>query len=135
MKKKAIIQFLSYFCVGGVSALVEWIVFFVFANIFNVFYLFSTIIAFVFSTTTNWMLGRKWTFANSTRYDDKKVKELLLVYGVSLIGLLYNLILMYLFVGVLHLDTPVLKVVCKICSTGIVFFWNFFVRKLWIYKE
>lgn len=60
--KKIIQQFISYFFVGGISAIVEWIFFALFANFVELNYLFATCLAFVFSTATNWFLGRKWTF-------------------------------------------------------------------------
>ena len=62
------------------------------------------------------------------------MEEFGLVFGVSAIGLLFNLGLMYLLVTLLHLDTPLLKVLCKIAVTGIVFVWNYMIRKYFIYK-
>lgn len=133
--KKIIQQFISYFFVGGISAIVEWIFFALFANFVELNYLFATCLAFVFSTATNWFLGRKWTFKGNKKYIEKPKQEVLLVYFVSAIGLVFNILLMYLFVTVIGLNTSFLKTVSKILATGIVFFWNFFVRKLFIYKE
>ena len=67
-------QFISYFIVGGVSALVEWISFFLLGRLLNMPYLPATALAFVFSTTTNWFLGRTFTFKNS-KLGKKKGKE------------------------------------------------------------
>ena len=125
--KKIIQQFISYFFVGGISAIVEWIFFALFANFVELNYLFAT--------ATNWFLGRKWTFKGNKKYIEKPKQEVLLVYFVSAIGLVFNVLLMYLFVTVIGLNTSFLKTVSKILATGIVFFWNFFVRKLFIYKE
>lgn len=131
---KGIKQFLSYFGVGGVSALVEWAVFSLLEYLLDMPYLLATILAFIFSTTTNWFLGRTFTFKESA-YKDKKAKEIFLVFLVSAIGLGFNLLLMYLFVDVFGMNTNLLKTIAKILSTGIVFIWNFLSRKLWIYKE
>ena len=131
--KKNIKQFLSYFGVGGVSALVEWAVFSLLEYLFDMPYLLATILAFIFSTTTNWFLGRTFTFRESA-YKEKRGKEIFLVFLVSAIGLGFNLLLMYLFVDVIGMNTNWLKTVAKILSTGIVFIWNFLSRKLWIYK-
>ena len=127
-------QFLSYFGVGGVSALVEWAVFSLLEYLLDMPYLLATILAFIFSTTTNWFLGRTFTFKESA-YKDKKAKEIFLVFLVSAIGLGFNLLLMYLFVDVFGMNTNLLKTIAKILSTGIVFIWNFLSRKLWIYRE
>ena len=127
-------QFISYFGVGGVSALVEWAAFYLFDSVLGIQYLLATVLAFIASTTTNWFLGRVFTFKDSA-YKEKKGREIALVFGVSAIGLLFNLGLMYLFVTVFRMDTNLLKTVAKILATGIVFVWNFLSRKYWIYKD
>lgn len=134
LNKANIKQFISYFFVGGVAAIVEWVMFFIFANVLQINYFVSTVIAFIFSTTANWMLGRITTFKDNNTYKDKKAKEAFLVFVVSAIGLLFNLILMYLFVTVMGFDSSLGKTLSKIAATGIVFIWNFLIRKLVIYK-
>ena len=133
LNKANIKQFISYFFVGGVAAIVEWVMFFIFANVLQINYFVSTVIAFIFSTTANWILGRI-TFKDNNTYKDKKAKEAFLVFVVSAIGLLFNLILMYLFVTVMGFDSSLGKTLSKIAATGIVFIWNFLIRKLVIYK-
>ena len=134
LNKAIIKQFISYFFVGGVAAIVEWVMFFIFANVLQINYFVSTVIAFIFSTTANWILGRITTFKDNNTYKDKKAKEAFLVFVVSAIGLLFNLILMYLFVTVMGFDSSLGKTLSKIAATGIVFIWNFLIRKLVIYK-
>lgn len=134
LNKANIKQFISYFFVGGVAAIVEWVMFFIFANVLQINYFVSTVIAFIFSTTANWILGRITTFKDNNMYKDKKAKEAFLVFIVSAIGLLFNLILMYLFVTVMGFDSSLGKTLSKIAATGIVFIWNFLIRKLVIYK-
>lgn len=127
-------QFLSYFMVGGIAAIVEWVCFALFENLLNINYIAATCLAFIFSTSANWLLGRLWTFKESKAYIGKRAKEMALVFAVSAAGLFLNMGLMYLFVSVLGLDTALLKIIDKIVATGIVFFWNFLIRKYVIYK-
>ena len=134
LNKANIKQFISYFFVGGGAAILEWVMFFIFANVLQINYFVSTVIAFIFSTTANWILGRITTFKDNNTYKDKKAKEAFLVFVVSAIGLLFNLILMYLFVTVMGFDSSLGKTLSKIAATGIVFIWNFLIRKLVIYK-
>ena len=128
-------QFLSYFCVGGVSALVEWTAFALLLYLLDMSYPIATVLAFIVSTTTNWYLGRSFTFKDSEAYKDKCVKEYLLVFLVSAFGLGFNILLMYFFIDVLGMDTKMLQTAAKVMSTGIVFIWNFLSRKFLIYKE
>lgn len=131
---KNIKQFLSYFGVGGAAALVEWGSFSLLEYVFNTPYLLATIIAFVIATIVNWILGRIFTFKESA-YTEHRTREFILVFLVSSIGLGFNLLLMYIFVSIFHMDSNLLKTVSKALATGIVFIWNFFSRKMWIYKE
>lgn len=132
---KAIRQFLSYFCVGGIAAIVEWVMFALFANALGINYIVSTVAAFFFSTTVNLILGKLWTFRDSHVYNDNRKTETILVFGVSAVGLFFNMALMYLFVSVMRMDTAMLKTLSKIAATGIVFIWNFLIRKLVIYRN
>ena len=131
---KSVRQFISYFGVGGVSALVEWGVFSLLEYLFSIPYILATILSFIVSTTTNWYLGHSFTFKGS-KYQDKRLREIALVFFVSAIGLGFNLLLMYLFVDVLGMQTNLLKIVAKVLATGIVFIWNYLSRKLWIYRQ
>ncbi len=128
-------QFISYFFVGGVAAVVEWIMFFLFANVITLNYILSTVLAFIFSTTTNWILGRVFTFKNSKSYKNNVGKEAFAVFLVSAIGLLFNMFLMYIFVTVMGFESVIGKTASKIVATGIVFVWNFLIRKLVVYRE
>ena len=132
LTKTNIQQFLSYFAVGGTAALIEWICFFLLDRA-GVSYIIATIISFVVATLANWFLGRTFTFKESA-YKNKKIKEIVLVFFVSAIGLAFNLLLMYLFVDIIRLNKGILKTGAKIVSTGIVFIWNYLSRKLWIYR-
>lgn len=125
-------QLISYFCVGGTAALVEWLLFAIFTNAFNIQYLVSTCLAFIFSTFTNWLLGRNTTFKGKKKYDIKK--ECISVFFVSAIGLLFNILLMYAFVEIIGFNSAFQKSVSKMMATGIVFFWNFSIRRFVIYR-
>lgn len=122
-------QLSSYLIVGGIAALTEWTSFFLTNEILLLNYLFSTGVSFVISTFVNWFVGTKLTFKVVHKSISSK-KELCGVYFVSFIGLLINLILMYIFVNYIKI-CPLFG---KILATGIAFFWNFFSRKFWIYK-
>lgn len=127
---KIIKEFVSYLFVGAVSTLVEWIGFWAFNGLFNWQYLISTALAFCISTQVNLVLGRKMTFKEVCK-ETIETKELISIYMASLVGLVFNLVIMYVLVSKLH----VLEFVSKMIATGIVFFWNFGVRKFGIYAK
>jgi putative flippase GtrA len=89
----------------------------------------ATAIAFVAATAANWILGRLLTF----RYMKKQslMKEAVSIYCVSIIGLLLNLLIMYVAIDHIRMN----QMLAKMMATGIVFIWNFGMRKLVIYKD
>ena len=127
-KQQFIKQFISYLFVGGGATIVEWVGFWLFDHCLHIQYLIATAFAFFFSTFANWLFGRLLTFKNS----DKNIfLELAQIYLTSMIGLLFNLIIMYIFVSKFNLPDMLSKIIAK----GIVFFYNFLVRKFIIYKN
>lgn len=119
-------KFISYFCVGGMAAIVEWFTFYISNLYLN--YILSTTIAFLAATTANYFLGKKITFKEYK----KPKRDFLLVFLVSGIGLLFNILLMYLFIEIIKMKIALLA---KIICTGIVFMWNYISRRIFVYKE
>ncbi len=117
-----------YLIVGGIATIVEWIFFYLFDSIFAVHYIAATVAAYIISTFANWLSGRMIMFKASKR---GIISELLSIYAASVIGLLLNVLIMWLLVDMIGVES----MIAKIMATGIVFGWNFAVRKLFIYKE
>jgi putative flippase GtrA len=116
-----------YFEVGLVAALTEWLVFGALDQFLRLHYVIAVIIAFFIATLVNYVLSIRWAF-NSGRH--AKHVEITLVYVVSGVGLVLNIVLMYLIHERLHVHAMVSKVIC----TGIVFFWNYWSRKAFVFN-
>lgn len=123
---KEIKKFISYFFVGGLSAIVEWVTFYLFNLILD--YNIATIISFILATTFNYFLGKVMTFKN----DKQKKSDIIWVFLVSLIGLGLNIVFMNIMIKWLKIDFQML---CKVIATGLVFAWNYISRRLFIYKD
>lgn len=120
-------QLVLYLIVGSGATIVEWIVFFLFDHCLNIHYMIATSLAFILSTFSNWVLGRLIMFKPSK----STCKELVQIYLASIAGLLMNLIIMWIAIEKLGFN----NMFSKIAATGIVFFWNFIIRKLLIYRD
>ena len=126
MNKNNIKDLLLYLVVGGVATVAEWAVFFVLIRC-TLHYTIATAIAYVLSTFVNWAVGRLLVF-KSTK--GSVLKEILSIYLVSVVGLLLNILIMWVAVDLISFGEGI----SKIGATGIVFFFNFLVRKLVIYN-
>lgn len=117
-----------YLIVGGIATLSEWGIFRLFDSALSVHYTLSTVIAYLLSTFVNWAAGRLLVFRESHQ---PFWQEILKIYLAAIAGLLMNLAIMFICVDLLRMD----EMLSKILATGIVFLFNFLIRKLYIYKN
>jgi len=122
-------QFISYFFVGLTAAFVEWGTFWLSNTPLRFGIYASTTISFFCATIANWVIARRTTFKDEAELI-KPSRDFLPVFIVSGVGLGLNLLLMAFIVG----NIAVYPLVAKIIATGIVFFWNFGSRKIFIYR-
>ena len=131
------IKVILYLFVGGTAALVEWGLFYLFfyyllvglgLNV-DTLTMVATALAFGLSTLYHYFLGNILVFDSGSKYD--KSKELSLVFLVSIMGLGFNLVLMYIFVGLLAWQ----PMFAKVLTSCIVVVWNYLSRKKWIFKS
>lgn len=127
MNKNSAKEFLLYLIVGGIATVSEWAFFFVFDKC-HMHYAVATTIAYILSTFVNWLAGRILVFKESKQ---SFWKEITSVYVASIIGLLLNLLIMWIAVDVFSFN----EMISKIAATAIVFAYNFLIRKLVIYKS
>ena len=128
MTKRTSIQLIKYVGVGGTAALVEWTSFALLIRIAQLHYLYAVTASFIAATAVNYVLSALFVFVRGRH---PVHKELILLYMVSAIGLFLNLLLMSLFVGLFAMQ----KMPSKIAATGIIFFWNFGARKIWVFEK
>ena len=126
MKKNNIRDFLLYLIVGGIATIAEWMIFFLLGKI-SIHYTIGTVIAYMLSTFVNWLAGRLLVFKDAQK---TILMEILGIYAASVIGLLLNLLIMWIAVDMFGVD----EMISKIAATVIVFFYNFLIRKFLIYR-
>ena len=128
LSKKGFKDLFLYVTVGGIATVAEWVAFYFVNDICHRHYMFSTVLAYVFSTFVNWLAGRIIIFKNSNK---SILFEIVSIYMAAIIGLLFNLLIMWVAVDVLGIQ----EMLSKIIATACVFTWNYLIRKLLIYKE
>lgn len=122
------VKFIKYLFVGGSAALINWTVFFIFAKMLLWHYLVAGLVAFVVATLWNFILARKFIFKASKH---TLLRESVLIYLVSFVGLLLDVGILFICVEFMRLDS----MLGKIIATGLAFVFNFSIRNFVIYKE
>lgn len=122
-------QFLRYFCVGGISALVDWGLFYALHLMVGLHYIAAASGSFVVSVIVNFFLGREFVFKNQCKFNASI--EALSIVAMNTTGLLFDLLIMSLAIKLVHVH----PVAAKIGATGLVFIWNFSIRRWWLYRQ
>jgi putative flippase GtrA len=121
-------KLLQYFVVGGSSAILDFLIFYILTSFIQIHWSISALISFSIATALNYYLCISFVFVQSSRF--KKHQEVILVYFVSGIGLTLNLLCLYLLIELLNTHL----LISKIVATGSVFIWNFLIRNNFIFK-
>ncbi len=122
------IQFFRYFFVGGIAFLSDFFTLYFFTNFLNIHYLISAIIGFIFGVIVNYFLSIKWVFFK--RVFEDRVTEFFIFLFIGIIGLLLNEFFIWFFTE----ELDIFYLWSKIISTGIVYVFNFFARKYFLFK-
>lgn len=121
-------KFIRYFVVGGICAVTDWAVFPILLYWAELHYLVAGTISFVVSTGLNYVLSVRYVFEGGRH---ARHTEVLLVYGASTVGILFNLAVL----GGLIEFLGVHPMIAKIAGTGSTFLWNFCARYFWIFSR
>jgi len=117
----------KYSFVGALAAIVDISLFSFFASYLEFNYLVIGFISFSIATWINYIISIRYVFNSSLKHS--KSKEIILIYMVSLVGLLLNLIILYIMIDIFYMHL----IISKITATSMVFFWNYFIRKLYVF--
>ncbi len=126
---KTLVQLLRYVLVGGLAFVIDYGSLFILTDYFEINYLISAAIAFVMGLLVNYVLSTIWVFTDSRL--SNKMAEFSVFAIIGLVGLVLNEVIMYICSDILNIH----YMVSKLCSTGMVFFWNFFGRKYILFTK
>lgn len=120
-------QIVRYFGVGAVGAAVDFSIFAVMVTGLGIHYLLSGAVGFIVATAIHYLLTIRFVFVPGQRFGPRA--ELLAVYAVSIVGLLIHQSMLYAGVELLAQNVYA----CKVVAVGTVFFWNYLVRKNYVF--
>lgn len=122
------IQFFRYIFVGGVAFLVDFASLYIFTDYIGVFYLVSAAVAFILGLITNYILSISWVFNRRTL--GNKTIEFSVFTFIGIIGLGLNEVFIWFFTA----EVGFFYLLSKILAAIIILFWNFFARKLTLFR-
>ena len=127
-ENKLIMQIVKFIIVGGISTVIDYIIFFVLHDILKWNTIIANILGFTVSVIYNYIASIKWVFDVNKNNDQKK--QFIIFIFLSVIGLIINTGIVYLCVDIMKFYSLIGKVI----ATGIVMVFNFITRKAFLEK-
>jgi len=126
--KNLFLQLIRYFFVSGAAFAADFGVYALMIYLLHCHYLLSACGGFLFGVLVNYVLCKLFVFTKKTK---SSAMEFTVYFFIGILGLGLLEILLYLMVGKLHIHA----MLGKLFATGIVFFWNFFAKRIFIYSD
>ena len=122
-------QISGFFVLGLFSTAIDFIIYTILVYL-NVNYVIAIIIGYSCGFVFNFFIGRKHIFVQGLKVDSF-AKEFNLVLVINLIAVLLNIIIVYILYSYWHILNQIAD---RIIAIILVFFWNYFARKFFVYK-
>lgn len=115
--------------VGIIAFLIDYGLMVALTEFFGVPYLISNTVSFIVSVIFNYVASMRYVFER--RDDLSRHREFIIFVVLSVIGLILNDLLMWVFVSIWFIDYRIAKLVV----TFLVSIWNFVTRKIFLEKH
>ncbi|MDP3445496.1 MAG: GtrA family protein [Ignavibacteria bacterium] len=127
--KKLIEQVMKFVIVGGLSFVLDFIIYYVLTNFFSVYYLTAGFFSFTLSLIFNYLMSMRFVF--KSKDDLKKTHEFIIFVSLSVMGLGLNLLCLYILVDLFRMN----DLIAKVLVAGIVMVFNFVTRKIFLEQK
>lgn len=136
--KNLVGSFIKYLIASGIAFVVDLAAISVCTRVFGVHYLVATAIGFMLGVLVAYVCSNKFVFSHR-KMEDKQKTEFAIFTVIGIVGLLLDLLFMWLFVSVFGFVWAGLGLafyaveLSKLVTQSIVVLWNFGARKIILY--
>lgn len=124
-------EVISYLIFGVLTTLVNILTYMLFADLFHIDYLISTVIAWILSVLFAYITNKLYVFESKTTVKNEIIKEMLSFFGFRLFSGVLDLANMFVFVSLLHFNDTLIKIL----SNVFVIIINYVFSKCFIFKQ
>jgi len=128
LSKKTNQQFILYFMIGSVAALIDFTLVFVFTSILGIYYLLSVVLSYPVAVSVHFTLNKKFNFKDTSK---KVVKQFILFVSITLSSVVLTLIIMYFLVEFLGIWYLIAKAIAMV----IVVFYTFNMNRVFTFNR
>lgn len=122
---------INYLIFGFLAFVLNYVLYFLFASALQMHYMAATALSWVLTVVFAYWTNRTFVFKSSNKDAQSLGKEFVSFIGARVATEVLELALMFLMVDCADLNEYISKLVCQV----IVIVANYFLSKLWIFKE
>lgn len=123
-------QFLKFCIVGGTSAILNFIILFACTQWLGIWYVYSSVVAYILSALFNFSYNKFWTFRNKAA-GKETLNQAVKFTIVTLFGLSINTVIIYGLTERQGFDYRV----SWVFATGLVAVWNYSFNRFWTFRH
>ena len=121
-------EIINYLIFGGLTTVVSIVTYALFAKVFNIDYLISNVLSWVLTVLFAYITNKIFVFESKSK---KNIKEITSFFFFRIVSLLIEMIILYIFVDMLHIDDLVTKIIAQV----IVIVSNYVFSKVFVFKK
>lgn len=122
---------INYLIFGFLAFVLNYVLYFVFSSMMHMHYMLATAISWVLTVVFAYWTNRTFVFKSKNKDVQSLWKEFTAFIGARVATEVLELVLMFLMVDVAGINEYFSKLVCQV----LVIVANYFLSKLWIFKE
>ena len=127
-KYKKYKEIINYLIFGGLTTVVSIATYALFAKVFHIDYLISNVLSWILAVLFAYITNKIFVFESKSK---KNIKEITSFFFFRIVSLLIEMIILYIFVDMFHIDDLFTKIIAQV----IVIVANYVFSKVFVFKK
>ena len=121
-------EIINYLIFGGLTTVVSIVTYALFAKVFYIDYLISNVLSWILAVLFAYITNKIFVFESKSK---KNVKEITSFFFFRIISLVMEMIILYIFVDMLHIDDLITKIIAQVT----VIVANYVFSRVFVFKK
>lgn len=121
-------EIINYLIFGVLTTLISIVTYAIFTKVFHIDYLISNVLSWIIAVLFAYITNKIYVFESKSK---KNIKEITSFFFFRDVSLIIEMIILYIFVDILHIDDLVTKIIAQI----IVIVSNYVFSKVFVFNK
>ncbi|HIS90668.1 MAG TPA: GtrA family protein [Candidatus Faecisoma merdavium] len=121
-------EIINYLIFGVLTTLISIVTYAIFTKVFHIDYLISNVLSWIIAVLFAYITNKIYVFESKSK---KNIKEITSFFFFRVVSLIIEMIILYIFVDILHIDDLVTKIIAQI----IVIVSNYVFSKVFVFNK